>query len=568
MPNLTRNNALLASLIALLLFAKWENSFAVGSTSRVDICPGCEIPILLPTFGSPSLSADGRFMAYESFDSALIPPSLIINPGISIYDFVTQKSTPIIINSNGIEGNGGNRNPAISADGRFVAFISGTDPFGASLNDIYIHDRLNGQTNLLSISSSGSLGSSGPSAPAISADGRFIALESLASDIVTGDNNQNLDIFVHDRLTKQTTRINMGLGGVEANSSSGSASISYDGRYVAFESYASNLVAGDSNGRVDIFVHDRLTQKTIRISTDSKGVQGNGDSFYPTLNATGRLVTFTSSSSNLVPGDTNGKSDVFIHDRLTGQTSLVSVNSNGIQGNDHSGGGSPFIFIPGASAISVGGRFVSFTSIASNLVDGDTNAEADVFLRDRLTNKTTRVSIGSNGQEGNSFSSLPALSANGRVVAFQSLANNLVSGDTNFQLDVFARDTKLINEAKADLSIVVNQKPTSLPINSQGSYSFTVTNKGPNAIGGLEVQHLLSNGELVKLTPERGRCYPYASISLCNIGALEVGASVTLQADIKAIRNPLNQQLTVSSSGKADPIKLNNYLKVATQVTP
>ena len=515
-------------------------------------------------------------MAYESSRATFTPPLITLNLGISVYDFVTQKSTLVSINSNGEEGNnGGSHSPAISADGRFVAFASqstnlSTADSNGITDDIFVHDRVSGQTSLVSVRSNGEQGNSISKTPAISADGRFVAFVSLSDNLVAGDNNQLNDVFVHDRLTKQTVRINLGLGGIEANSYSQAVAISYDGRFVAFESNASNLVAGDNNGKVDIFVHDRLTQKTILISTDSNGVQGNGGSFNPAINARGRFVTFFSTATNLVPGDSNGVGDVFIHDRLTGQASLVSVSSKGVQGNGHSGGeietGATGVL--GASVISAGGRFVAFTSDASNLVDGDTNIVADVFLHDRLTKKTSRVSIASNGQEGSGLSFSPALSANGRVVAFQSAAINLVSGDDNSQQDLFIRDTKLINEAKADLNIVVNQKPTTLAVNSQGSYSFTVTNNGPSAIGGLEVQHLLSNGELVKLTPERGRCYPYASISLCNIGALEVGASVTLQADIKAIRNPLNQQLTVSSSGKADPIKLNNYLKVATQVTP
>jgi|GEM_PF-1585857 len=222
-------------------------------------------------------------------------------------------------------------------------------------------------------------------------------------------------------------RVSVASGGTQGNGDSGCPSISADGRYVAFQSYASNLVPGDTNGTWDVFVHDRLTGQTTRVSVASDGTQGNGDSECPSISADGRYVAFASLASNLVPGDTNGTWDVFVHDRLTGQTTRVSVASGGAQGN--SGSWCP--------SISADGRYVAFQSYASNLVPGDTNGVLDVFVHDRLTGQTTRVSVASDGTQGDSYSFGSSISADGRYVAFSSLASNLVPGDTNDKPDIF-----------------------------------------------------------------------------------------------------------------------------------
>jgi len=222
-------------------------------------------------------------------------------------------------------------------------------------------------------------------------------------------------------------RVSVASGGTQGNGDSGCPSISADGRYVAFQSYASNLVPGDTNEVGDVFVHDRLTGQTTRVSVASDGTEGNDYSRRPSISADGRYVAFASLASNLVPGDTNGTWDVFVHDRLTGQTTRVSVASGGAQGN--SGSWCP--------SISADGRYVAFQSYASNLVPGDTNGVLDVFVHDRLTGQTTRVSVASDGTQGDSYSFGSSISADGRYVAFSSLASNLVPGDTNDKPDIF-----------------------------------------------------------------------------------------------------------------------------------
>jgi Tol biopolymer transport system component len=252
---------------------------------------------------------------------------------------------------------------------------------------------------------------------------------------VSGDTNNTHDVFVHDRKTGQTTRVSVRSNGTQGNGLSVHPSLSADGRYVAFDSESSNLVRGDTNSTTDVFVHDRQSGKTSRISVASDGTQGDGFSIVtsPSISANGRYVAFLSFATNLVSDDTNFAADIFVHDRKTGQTTRVSVASDGTQGD----GNSEFPWL------SANGRYVAFHSLASNLVSGDTNFTSDIFVHDRKTGQTTRVSVASDGTQGNSFSGDPSISANGRFVAFSSVASNLAEGgDTNGVNDIFVHDRR------------------------------------------------------------------------------------------------------------------------------
>src|SRR4028118_2169409 len=230
------------------------------------------------------------------------------------------------------------------------------------------------------------------------------------------------------------TRVSVDSAGNQGNSGSGFPSISPDGRFVAFTSLASNLVPGDTNDTNDIFVRDRLTNTTTRVSVDSAGNQANSSSESPSISADGRFVAFTSGASNIVPGDTNNTSDIFVRDTLTNTTTRVSFDSAGNQRNIDS-------YSP---SISADGRFVAFESGASNI---DLGTDSDIFVRDRLTNTTTNVSVDSAGNRGEGES--PSISADGRFVAFESNSSNLVPGDNSNTDDIFVVETsstpKVIN---------------------------------------------------------------------------------------------------------------------------
>lgn len=284
----------------------------------------------------------------------------------------------------------------------------------------------------VSISSYGVEGNGTSARAAISADGQFVAFWSRASNLVAADNNGFADVFVRDLASETTARVSIATDGSEGNDDSYFAASSADGRYIVFDSLASNLINGDSNGFQvsDVFLRDRLTETTELVSVNSSGVQGDGASLHATINADGRYVAFTSAARNLVEGDTINESDVFIRDRFAGSTRRVSIDSSGAQANRSSAGPS----------LGISGRYVAFWSLASNLVASDTNGVADVFVHDRVSELTSRVSVSTNGVEGNNESAYPAISGNGRYVAFWSSASNLVDGDSNNLSDIFVHD--------------------------------------------------------------------------------------------------------------------------------
>jgi Tol biopolymer transport system component len=385
----------------------------------------------------PSIGANGRYVAFMSEASNLVPGDTNSIWDVFVHDRQTGETVRVSVGSDGAQANGRSWRPAISSDERHVAFVSAASNLvvGDTNNtaDVFMHDRVSGETTRVSVASDGSQANSGSQTdgepPAISSDGRYVAFQSSASNLVPGDANARNDIFVRDRTTGETTRVNVASDGTEANGWSwGHVAISGGGRYVAFESAASNLVVGDTNGVCDVFVHDRQTGETTRVSVASDGTQGDSDSWLPTISADGRFVAFECVATNLVVGDTNGTEDIFVHDRTTGETTRVSVASDGAQANWNS-------YEP---AISAAGRYVTFGSRATNLVPDDTNGCDDTFLHDRVTGETTRVSVTSDGAQAGGYCA--TLSADGRHVALESYATNLVPDDTNGVGDVFVHD--------------------------------------------------------------------------------------------------------------------------------
>jgi len=330
--------------------------------------------------------------------------------------------------------------PAISQDGRFVVFTNdGSNLVDGDTNgsfDVFVRNTVTGTTRRVSVSSNETQAEGHEGEPigtgslTISADGRYVAFMSDASNLVPGDTNGRSDVFVRDRATGTTRRVSVSSSERQANTGAGGASISANGRYVAFGSRASNVVPGDTNQRADVFVRDRSTGTTRRVSMTSNQSQADDDSYTPVLSADGQRVAFLSVASNLVAGDTNGWPDVFVRYRPTGTTYRVSVSSTEVQsiGNQ-----------AGSLAISADGAYVAFFSTASNLVSGDTD-HGDVFVRDRKAGTTERVSVANNGAQSNSGGDDASISADGQRVTFASSADNLVSGDTNGWIDVFIRD--------------------------------------------------------------------------------------------------------------------------------
>jgi Tol biopolymer transport system component len=424
--------ALRLSLICCL-GAALAPAFALGITERVSVSSaGAE-----GNDGSSysAISADSRYVAFDSDATDLVPEDTNGASDVFVRDRLAGTTERVSVSSAEAEGNDGSSYPSISADGRYVAFDSDAtnlvpeDTNGAS--DVFVRDRLAGTTERVSVSSAEAEGNSDSLEPSISADGRYVAFASYATNLVEGDNNGVWDVFVRDRLTGDTERVSVSSAEEEGNDNSWDCFISADGRCVAFASHSTNLVEGDNNGVPDLFLRDRVSGDTERVSVSSGEVEGNAASYEPSINADGRHVAFASYASNLVEGDNNGVWDVFVRDRLTGDTERVSVSSAEAEGNGES--------YSWSSCISADGRYVAFQSLATNLVEGDNNGAQDVFVRDRLTGDTERVSLSSAGAEGNDASWYPSISADGRLVGFTSLATSLVPGDTNGWSDVFVR---------------------------------------------------------------------------------------------------------------------------------
>jgi hypothetical protein len=343
----------------------------------------------------------------------------------------------VSVGPKGQQSDAGSWDPAVSAGGRFVTFRSLASNLVAGdtnrVVDVFVWDRRLDVTERVSVGPNGRQANGESGTSWISAGGRFVAFESNASNLVAGDTNGLGDVFVWDRKLKETQLVSVGPSGRQADGNSGGGAVSAGGRFVTFDSMASNLVAGDTNGLGDVFVRDRKLKDTQLVSVGPNGRRANGHSYGVSTSATGRFVTFYSHASNLVEGDTNRRSDVFVRDRRLKVTRRVSVGPNDRQANG------PSL----ASSISPDGRFVSFHSNASNLVAGDTNRRSDVFVRDRKLKVTRRVSVGPNDRQPNGESDSSSISAGGRFVAFISLASNLVAGDTNGARDVFVRDRRL-----------------------------------------------------------------------------------------------------------------------------
>jgi Tol biopolymer transport system component len=335
-------------------------------------------------------------------------------------------------------------------------------------------------TSRASVSSTGAQADTGGGEPALSGSGRYVAFSSSADNLVAGDTNGPLitDVFVRDRLTGVTQRVSVGSGGEQATATSLGPALSSSGRYVAFTS-AARRVPADTDAFFDAYVRDLATGDVRRLSSARSGGAPNGASFGVAISADGRRVAFDSYASNLVAGDTNGVPDVFVRDRWTGVTSRVSVGAGGAQGNGDSGG----ISTP---AISGDGRYVAFTSLASNLVAGDTNGVTDVFTRDLRTGVTRRMSLTPTGRAANGGSESVAISSDGRIVAFASYASNLVAGDTNGVRDVFVRDrwtgvTRLVSVASD--GIRANGSSAEPAVSGDGlriGFSSDATNLVPN----------------------------------------------------------------------------------------
>ncbi len=397
-----------------------------------------------------ALSSNGRFIAFESDANTLAPGDTNETDGtgtdIYVYDRKTDTYELVSVSNSGEQANTSSGRPSISGDGRFVAFSSEASNLvhdlpdnGLGYHDVFLFDRQMRTVERVSVGYEGGESNWYSNFPVLSDNGRYLAFLSGASNLVPNDTNGKSDIFVFDRLAKTTERVSVsstgdqGDGGVVSD-----LSISANGRYVSFVSDSTNLVANDTNGHDDVFVYDRETKLTERISVSSIGNQANDRSFGPSISADGRFVTFDSQASNLVPGDTNDRSDVFVYDRESDVIQRVSVRHNATSTIGYD------------STISADGRFVLYDSYLSP----DGNLKDTLYVYDRVLGKTAVVTgITPEDSELTFLPTTHTLSADGRLIAFGSGASNLVPGDFNERSDIFLVANPLA-EGDTSLSVV------------------------------------------------------------------------------------------------------------------
>ena len=421
----------LLALAVVTVFA-WPGGAQAASIERVSVAS--DESQANSASQDPSISADGRYVAFASMANNLVSGDTNGLPDVFVRDRQAGTTERVSLTSGGVQsiGTGGCFSPAISADGRYVAFVSlASDlvPSEGSGYDVFLRDRVGGTTILVSAADDETPADGDCKRPAVSADGRYVAFESEATNLIGAgvDSNGVMDIYVRDVTGGTTTRVSVSDTEVQAGAGSWLPSISDDGRYVAFQSDASNLVAGDTNGRGDIFVRDVTGGTTTRVSVTDGEAEANEESLVCDVSADGTHVAFESYASNLsTPGGAAGGRDIYVRDLTAGTTTWVSRT----RGDTPSNGASVH------PSVSSDGRYVSFASSAANLVAGDTNENQDVFVRDVTAGTTTRVNISTSGAE--TFAGdQDCISDDGAAVAFYSDAPNLVAADTNSTSDIF-----------------------------------------------------------------------------------------------------------------------------------
>ncbi|MFN0204837.1 MAG: TolB family protein [Planctomycetota bacterium] len=350
------------------------------------------------------------------------------------------------LNVQGESPNGHASETAVSADGQFIAFVSAASDLVENdtnnVADVFWYDRSENEIRRISVASDETEGNAVSMSPSISADGRYVVFVSYASNLVANDTNSVADIFVYDSLTGNIGRASLHTDGSEANDHSVSCVISGDGNFVIFKSLASNLVDGDTNAVADLFSYSIVDETTVLVSLTSEGFQANGVSSFASVSDDGRYVAFASDANNFVANDDNNASDVFVRDMLLGTTIHISKSTAGQHGN----GASTEPRMDG------NGLFVVFRSSATNFDLLDVNGIDDIYFRHLGMETTTRVSVSTKGIAANANCRIPSISLDGRYISFVSTSSTLAPFDTNFVSDLFLYDRDLETTQRINLS--------------------------------------------------------------------------------------------------------------------
>jgi len=455
-----------------------------------------------------SFSDNGRYAVFQSDAANLVSGDTNGLTDIFLYDSQTSTTTRLSVGLSGAEANGSSFDPVISGDGSTVAFVSyASNLVSGDTNgtpDVFKVNLSTGAITRVSVSSSSTEANSASGEPSISSDGNLVAFTSNATNLVGSDTNSTSDVFVRNVSGGTTTRISVDSSGTQANKASYQPRISSDGSNVVFTSDATNLVSSDVNDCSDIFLRNLSAGTTQVVSTSSSGTLGNRSSFFPDISQNGQYIVFQSRANNLIGSDANGYIDIFMKNMSTGATTLISQTNSGAQVKYDS------VF----PTISLDGRFVVFESKSSDYISWDANGVSDVFIRDNLSGLTTPFSTLASNVIGNKKSASAKISGDGSKIGFASLSTNLVTPDTNGQMDLFVRGNPVAGQV-VNINPIANLNPTGSSQNA-----FTVTRYG-DASASLTVYYNVSG------TAVAGTDYPTLSGSV-TIAALSSTATISI----------------------------------------
>lgn len=379
-------------------------------------------------------SHDGRFVVFTCLASNLDPLAAAGSGLSQVYlrDRALNTTRCVSLAPGGQHANShSNSGPwALSADGTLLVYWTDASNYGYfddnSNSDVFVRDLRTDALTLVSAKPDGTIGVGFSAEAALSGDGAFVVFASNGPNLVPDDSNHRLDVFVRDLATSTTSRVSVSSNGTEGNAKSHWPAISYDGRFVVFHSDADNLVTGDHNERRDVFLHDRTTATTTRVSVDNFGLEGDGDSEWPSISANGRWITMMSYALNFGAPLGANQREVFVRDTLLGTTSWVSDINGQIDGS------------PSSAVVSANGQHVIFTS--NSTAFGGSGSLRQTLVRDLATGATTLVSVDVNGAPSQGHCLYPQLSGDGRFAFFNSMASDLVAGDINGRIDLFAHE--------------------------------------------------------------------------------------------------------------------------------
>ena len=483
------------SVVAATILALAATAAAAGETELISVHAFTgEAAGQSALRGADTVSADGRYVVFQSRKYSLVPADTNRLGDIFVRDRWFGTTRRVSVASNGAQSNGYSDAPSISADGRYVVFQTDATnlvPNGPPGSNIYLHDTSTGRTELISAAFDGSGADQGSYEPSVSRDGRYVAFMSTATNLIAGYVGRHRSVYVRDRAAGRTTLVSEGWAY--------SVVVSADGRSVAFDTDA-RMSPEDVNGSQDVYVRDQTTGVVELVSVTPAGFSGLYGGSSPSLSADGRYVAFSSRSPNLVPDDSNGTDDVFVRDRHARTTSRVSLDASGRQ---IAWGGQGAQFGP---SISADGRFVTFVSTDPFVVPGDANGAPDGFVRDTWLQRTRIVTVGSDGRQGYSQGPITlSVAGSGRYVAFDSYSAGLVPNDVNYADDVFVRD---LGSVPAPVAPAFTLRPAALdfgdqPVGSATARSFWLRNTGDTP---LTVTRLRVRGEDAAMYAAVHRC--------------------------------------------------------------